>query len=123
MTNATAHWLALPIALVLKITAFSAAVPLVMLQLGFDWGDVRHIVRQAFFGFDIGNIRVSFASLFGALIVFVVAYTLARIFQEWLDRQVLAKAGMSGSARTRSAQAPAMVGSSSQAWLLFRQRE
>ncbi len=89
----------LPIALILKIAAFSAAVPLIMLQLGFDWGDVRHIVRQAFFGFDIGNIRVSFASLFGALIVFVVAYTLARIFQEWLDRQVLAKAGMSGSAR------------------------
>jgi small-conductance mechanosensitive channel len=89
----------LPIELLLKIAALAAAVPLVMLQLGFDWGDVRHIVRQAFFGFDVGNITISFASLFAALLVFFIAYTLARIFQGWLDRHILAKAGMSGSAR------------------------
>jgi potassium-dependent mechanosensitive channel len=90
---------ALPVSLVLKVAAFSAAVPLIMLQIGFDWGDVQHLLRQAFFGFDIGNIRVSFASLIAALIVFVIAYMLARLFQEWLDRQILAKAGISGSAR------------------------
>jgi potassium-dependent mechanosensitive channel len=91
--------LALPISLSLKFALLILAVPLIMLQWGYSWPDIREWYRQLFFGFHIGNTEVTFGALLASVIVFGVGYAAARLFQGWLDAQVLLPAGISGGVR------------------------
>jgi small-conductance mechanosensitive channel len=90
---------ALPISLSLKFGVLILAVPLIMLQWGYNWPDIREWYRQLFFGFHIGNTDVTFGALFASVIVFGVGYAAARLFQGWLDAQILLPAGISGGVR------------------------
>jgi potassium-dependent mechanosensitive channel len=91
--------LALPIGLALKFAVLVLSVPLIMLQWGYNWPDIYDWYRQLFFGFRIANTQVSFAALLAAVIVFVLAYAAARLFQSWLDARILKPAGISGGVR------------------------
>jgi potassium-dependent mechanosensitive channel len=91
--------LALPISLILKFAVLVLSVPLIMLQWGYTWPDIYDWYRQLFFGFRIANTQVSFAALLASLIVFVLAYAAARLFQSWLDARILGPAGISGGVR------------------------
>jgi potassium-dependent mechanosensitive channel len=91
--------MALPISLALKFALLVLAVPLIMLQWGYTWPDIREWYRQLFFGFHIGNTEVTFGALMASVIVFGVGYAAARLFQGWLDAQVLLPAGISGGVR------------------------
>jgi potassium-dependent mechanosensitive channel len=91
--------LALPISLSLKFAVLILAVPLIMLQWGYNWPDIREWYRQLFFGFHIGNTEVTFGALLASIIVFGVGYAAARLFQGWLDAQILLPAGLSGGVR------------------------
>lgn len=91
--------LALPISLLLKLAVLVLSVPLIMLQWGYNWSDIQEWYQQLFFGFHIGNTQVSFGALLAALIVFGLGYAAARLFQGWLDAQVLQRAGISGGVR------------------------
>ncbi len=91
--------LALPISLALKFAVLILAVPLIMLQWGYSWPDIREWYRQLFFGFHIGSTEVTFGALLASVIVFGVGYAAARLFQGWLDAQVLLPAGISGGVR------------------------
>jgi small-conductance mechanosensitive channel len=91
--------LALPISLSLKFALMVLAVPLMMLQWGYAWPDIQEWYRQLFFGFRIGNTEVTFGALLASIIVFGVGYAAARLFQGWLDAQVLLPAGISGGVR------------------------
>jgi small-conductance mechanosensitive channel len=70
-----------------------------MLQWGYTWPDIYDWYRQVFFGFHIANTQVSFAALLASVIVFVLAYAAARLFQSWLDTRILRPAGISGGVR------------------------
>jgi potassium efflux system protein len=74
-------------------------VPLIMLQWGYAWPDIREWYWQLFFGLHIGNTEVTFGALLASIIVFGVGYAAARLFQGWLDAQVLQPAGISGGVR------------------------
>jgi small-conductance mechanosensitive channel len=91
--------LALPISLLLKLAVLVLSVPLIMLQWDYNWPDIQEWYRQLFFGFHIGNTHVSFGALLASLIVFGLGYAAARLFQGWLDAQVLQPAGISGGVR------------------------
>jgi potassium efflux system protein len=91
--------LALPISLLLKLAVLVLSVPLIMLQWGYTWPDIQEWYRQLFFGFHIGNTQVTFGALLAAVIVFGLGYAAARLFQGWLDVQVLQPAGISGGVR------------------------
>lgn len=91
--------LALPIKLTLKLAVLVLAVPFIMLQWGYTWPDIEEWYRQLFFGFHIGNTQVTFGALLASTIVFAVGYAAARLFQGWLDIQVLQPAGISGGVR------------------------
>ncbi len=91
--------LVLPIGLFLKFAVLVLSVPLILLQWGYTWPDIYDWYRQLFFGFRIGNTQVSLAVLLASLIVFVLAYGAARLFQGWLDVRVLQPAGISGGVR------------------------
>ena len=91
--------LALPISLFLKFAVLLLSVPLIMLQWGYSWPDIQEWYRQLFFGFHIGETQVTFGALLASIIVFGLGYAAARLFQGWLDAQVLQRAGISGGAR------------------------
>jgi potassium-dependent mechanosensitive channel len=91
--------LALPLGLILKFAVLVLAVPFLMLQWGYSWPDIREWYRQLFFGLHIGNTEVTFGALLAAIIVFGLGYGAARLFQSWLDAQVLQPAGISGGVR------------------------
>jgi potassium-dependent mechanosensitive channel len=55
-----------------------------------------------FFGFHIGNTEVTFGAPLASIIVFGVGYATARLFQGWLDPQVLLPARISGGVRNSS---------------------
>lgn len=90
---------ALAITLLLKALVFAGAIPLILLQWGFDWQDLRIWMAKAFFGFQIGHVTISIATVLTALLVFLVAYAIARILQSWIDSQVLGPAGLSSGVR------------------------
>jgi small-conductance mechanosensitive channel len=91
--------LALPLSLILKFAVLVLAVPFLMLQWGYSWPDIREWYRQLFFGLRIGNTDVTFGALLASIIVFGLGYAAARLFQSWLDAQVLQPAGISGGVR------------------------
>jgi potassium efflux system protein len=91
--------LALPIGLLFKFAVLILSVPLIMLQWGYAWPDIREWYRQLFFGLHIGNTEVTLGALLAAVLVFGVGYAAARLFQGWLDARVLLPAGISGGVR------------------------
>jgi potassium efflux system protein len=91
--------LALPIGLFFKFAVLILSVPLIMLQWGYAWPDIREWYRQLFFGLHIGNTEVTLGALLAAVLVFGVGYAAARLFQGWLDARVLLPAGISGGVR------------------------
>jgi potassium-dependent mechanosensitive channel len=91
--------LTVPISLFLKFVVLVCSVPFIMLQWGYAWPDILDWYRQLFFGFHIGNTQVSLAALAASVIVFILAYIGARLFQGWLDNQILKPAGISSGVR------------------------
>jgi potassium-dependent mechanosensitive channel len=91
--------LALPLSLILKFAVLVLAVPFLMLQWGYTWPDIREWYRQLFFGLHVGNTEVTFGALLASVVVFGLGFAAARLFQSWLDAQVLQPAGISGGVR------------------------
>jgi small-conductance mechanosensitive channel len=94
-----AEQLALPLTLLMKAVIIAAAIPFILLLWGFDWFEIGSWLRQALFGFDVGGVRVSIFSIVAALLVFLVAFAVARLFQAWLDRSILERAGVDQGVR------------------------
>jgi potassium efflux system protein len=99
LERARREQLALPVSLLLKLAVMVLAVPFIMLQWGYTWPDIQDWYRQLFFGFHIGNSQVTVGALLASIIVFGLGYAAARLFQGWLDVQVLQPAGISGGVR------------------------
>jgi small-conductance mechanosensitive channel len=97
--NRRREQIALALTLVLKAAIFAVAFPIILLQWGFDWKDLTGWAQKAFFGFQVGGLNVSIATLVGAVLVFVVAYAIARVLLSWMDNQVMEPAGLSGGVR------------------------
>lgn len=91
--------LALPLSLLLKLAVLIVAVPFIMLQWGYTRPDIEEWYRELFFGFHIGNTPVTLGALVASMTVFAIGYAAARLFQGWLDIQVLQPAGLSGGVR------------------------
>jgi small-conductance mechanosensitive channel len=94
-------WLA---EVLLTIILLMIAVPLILVQWGFTAADIRDWFARAFFGFEIGQLRISPARiLFGGLL-FIALLFATRVFQRWLRERVLeprrVEAGISNSIET-----------------------
>ncbi|MGA7329479.1 MAG: mechanosensitive ion channel domain-containing protein [Rhodomicrobium sp.] len=91
--------LAVPTSLLLKFVILVCAVPLILNQWQFPWADILEWYRQLFFGFRIGNTQISLGAIIASIVVFILGYFAAKLFQQWLDTQVLKPAGLSGGLR------------------------
>ncbi|PRD45122.1 mechanosensitive ion channel protein [Phyllobacterium phragmitis] len=79
-------------------------VPLILLQLGFQWSELQTWFLRLMTGFQVGNFSISFTSIFTGLLLFVIGYFITRWFQNWLDGSVMARgrvdSGVRNSIRT-----------------------
>ncbi|MEO0398952.1 MAG: DUF3772 domain-containing protein [Pseudomonadota bacterium] len=68
--------------------------PVVFLALGADWADVRDVVRDAFFGFKVGDFTISIAQIFSAIGIFVLILALTRFIQRTGEKRFFPRTRM-----------------------------
>lgn len=75
--------------LLLKGCLLLVVLPLILLQWGFAWADLRGWLLAAFFGFKFGPIELSLFSVFIAIAIFFVGVALTGMLQRWLKSSLL----------------------------------
>ena len=73
----------------LRIILIAVALLLIAAPWGFQSDDLSGTIRNAFFGFKVGDINVSPSSIFIALVLFALAYGATRAMQGWLEQSYL----------------------------------
>ena len=80
--------------LALSLLLLMLAVPFILLQWGFSGADIRDWFRSVFFGFEVGQFRISLAKILLGIVLFILLVLLTRLFQRWLRDVMLAPAKM-----------------------------
>lgn len=79
-------------------------IPLILLQWGFQWGDIYAMVYSLTGDLSVGSINFSLVGIVTGIIVVAVGYFITRWLQIWLDESVMARgkvdAGVRNSIRT-----------------------
>ncbi|GAB4356500.1 MAG: mechanosensitive ion channel family protein [Oricola sp.] len=86
--------LGLLLGLLLTLAILGLGVPLLLLLWGFKWIDIRGWVLGALTEFSIGSITISITGILAGIIVFFVGFYATRLFQRWLDGDVLSRSRM-----------------------------
>ena len=73
----------------LTIGLLLVAVPLVLMQWGYTGADLRDLFTRLFYGFEIGQFRVSPARILLGIVLFVALLFATRLLQRWLRESVL----------------------------------
>jgi small-conductance mechanosensitive channel len=104
LDDTTLDQLGLAAGVVLQILVVVVGVPLILLQWGFQWGDIRSWAYALASGLRVGSVTISLVGILTGIVVFVVGYFLTRWFRIWLDGSVMARgrldAGVRNSIRT-----------------------
>jgi small-conductance mechanosensitive channel len=74
---------------VLTLGVLLATVPVLMLQWGCSGADIRDWLKQLFFGFQIGQIRISLVRILIGMAIFVAVLFVTRLVQRRLRTNVL----------------------------------
>ena len=72
-----------------RIVLFLLAAVLVLAPWGFDSTTFVERLAGLYYGIEVGSIRITFASIFVALIIFAGIIVLSRVFQGWLEHRFL----------------------------------
>jgi small-conductance mechanosensitive channel len=67
------------------------ALPLLMLQWGFAGADIRDWAKALFFGFEVGQFRISLMRILLGIVLFIALLFLTRMIQHWLRERVLSQ--------------------------------
>lgn len=102
--EATLDQLGLAAGILINLVVALVGIPLVLMQFGFQWAELKSTFFQLMTGFQIGNISISLMGLLTGVLLFVLGYLLTRWFQNWLDNSVMARgrvdSGVRNSIRT-----------------------
>ncbi|MBV2143858.1 mechanosensitive ion channel [Falsochrobactrum sp. TDYN1] len=102
--EATLDQLGLIVGIFINFAVALIGIPLVLMQFGFQWAELKNSFYHLLTGFQIGSISISLMGLLTGLALFVIGYLLTRWFQNWLDSNVMARgrvdAGVRNSIRT-----------------------
>lgn len=66
----------------------AVGLPAILLQWGTTSEEILNFAKQAFTGFDIGNIRFSISGILFGLLIFAIGVLLTRLIKRWLRRSV-----------------------------------
>lgn len=98
-TEATLDQLGLVAGILINLVVLLIGVPLVLMQFGFQWTEIRSAFVQIMTGFQVGNFSVSLISILAGILLFVLGYFLTRLFQNWLDGSVMARGRVDSGVR------------------------
>ena len=71
----------------LDLLVLLIGIPLLLLQWGYEWNEVRGWISSVFFGFQIGEIKLSLQSVFLAIGAFIVGLMLTRTVRRMFERR------------------------------------
>ncbi|MGE3307877.1 MAG: mechanosensitive ion channel domain-containing protein [Rhizobiaceae bacterium] len=91
LDDATHDQVSLVFGITTNILIVVVAVPLILLQWGFQPGDILTWVYRLASEIRIGSFSFSLGGVFTGIVVFVVGYFVTRWFQRWLDGSVMAR--------------------------------
>src|SRR5262249_52676824 len=80
--------------LALTLLLLTLAVPFILLQWGFSGADIRDWFQSIFFGFEVGQFRISLAKIVLGIVLFIALVLVTRLFQRWLKDVMLTPARM-----------------------------
>ena len=104
LTAARRETVAVVTGLLANLLLILVVAPLILIQWGVHWEEIESWFRAALFGFEIGHVRISLATILIAILLFAFGLFATRWLQGWLDNRVLAKGnlgrGMRDSVRT-----------------------
>ena len=66
-------------------------VPLILLQWGFQWGDIADGAYTFANELRVGSITISLVGILTGIVIFLIGYFGTRLFQRWLDGKVMAR--------------------------------
>lgn len=96
--------LGLVASVITNVLIVGIGVPLILLQWGFQWGDITSWTYRLANEITIGSFSFSLIGILSGVLVFMIGYFLTRGFQGWLDGSVLARGrvdvGVRNSIRT-----------------------
>jgi len=96
--------------LLLDLILFFICLPFIARIFGTEWQYIQDTMKQAFFGFKVGNMTISIANIGAGLLVFLVLLFLTRVIQRILDQKILPKTNMDTSVRQSITQVLGYVG-------------
>jgi len=103
LDDATHDQFALVLAITINFLILLIGLPLILLQWGFQFGDLITWIYRLASEIRIGSFSFSLGGVLTGIIVFVVGYFVTRWFQSWLDGSVMARgrvdAGLRNSIR------------------------
>ncbi len=80
--------------LALTLLLVMLAVPFILLQWGFSGPDIRDWFKSMFFGFEVGQFRISLAKIILGIVMFIGLVLVTRLIQRWLRDAMLTPARM-----------------------------
>jgi potassium efflux system protein len=89
--EATFDQLSLASSILVNLLVVFVGLPLILLQWGFQWGDIRSWAYSIATEIRIGTVSFSLIGLLTGIAVFVVGYFATRWFQRWLDDSVMTR--------------------------------
>ena len=96
--------LGLATSILISILVLLVGVPLILLQWGFQWGDIRSWAYSIATEIRIGTVSFSLIGIITGIAIFAVGLFATRWFQRWLDDSVMTRgrvdAGVRNSIRT-----------------------
>ena len=95
----TEDQLGLVLSIVINVLVLAIGVPLILLQWGFQWGDIQAWAYNFAHEVKIGSISISLIGIVSGLVVFFVGYFGVRGFQRWLDGKVMARGRVDAGVR------------------------
>lgn len=77
--------------ILLRIVVLAIGIPVLLLLWGFKWDDISGWLVGVLTQFSIGSIKISIIGILAGIVVFFAGFWLTRLFQRWLDGDVLSR--------------------------------
>lgn len=84
---------------VTDLLLFFIGIPVIISQMALTRVDMHSWLVSAFFGFEVGGVRISIAQIVVALIALLLGLLITRIVTGWLDNRVLSRAQLNRGVR------------------------
>ena len=95
----TLDQIGLIVSILINVLVLMIGLPLILLQWGFQLGDIEAWLYRAATGFSVGTFTFSPVGILTGIFVFMLGYFLTRWFQGWLDGSVMARGRVDAGVR------------------------